>query len=84
MPQLSLAGKKLTWPWLLAACSRCHGVMKELGFSKFLFFALCAMDFLRPTQKMMRLHEFKVFLLMEPNLNTVDQQGSYKEYRWLD
>ncbi len=57
---------------------RCHPRMRELWFCRFLFFAFCPMDFLQPTHRIMRLHEFKLFISAEPTLSTVDQQGSFK------
>ena len=49
-----------------------------------MFFGSSPIDFVNPTQEIMRLHEFKLFLLVEPTLNTVEQQGSYKEFMVID
>ena len=58
---------------------RCHKNMKKLGFARFLFFGFCGMDRMNPSHKLMRIAEFKTFVLIEPSLNSVDQMKSFRE-----
>ena len=62
---------------------RCHEVMLRWGFCRFLFFGFADMDRKQPEVRHMRLQEFKTFVLLEPTLNTLDQQGTYKDVKPL-
>ena len=55
--------------------------MLQIGFCKYLFVGMTAMDHIDPSKKMMRMFKFKMFVLFEPTENTVDQQNDYRELR---
>ena len=60
---------------------RCHSRMLQIGFCKYLFVGMTTLDHLDPSKKMMRMFEFKTFILFEPTENTVDQHNDYRELR---
>ena len=61
-----------------------HRTMKSMGFSRFMFWTFAGLDAVGTSTKAMCLFEFKTFLLLEPPMNTVDQQGAHTEHKVIN
>ena len=60
-----------------------HGEMNKIGFPRWLFLPVADLDGKADTTRDMRFFEFKGFLVFEPTMNQVDQQGDYTALKVL-